>query len=152
MEDDTTEDIVDEGNGSGSDEGIYNWTISMQLNQKLSIISILLSHHLTWHCSSINKDLHRCDHKTVFVIVARLKLFRNDNKNNFVSKCCKFLANLCKSAEILNNFTTETRTKTILWAHAANFLQICANLQQYWNIAKSNDGSSIELINQSHGD
>ena len=66
----------------------------MQLNQKLSIISILLSHHLTWHCSSINKDLHRCDHKTVFVIVARLKLFGNDNKNNFVIISVQICANL----------------------------------------------------------
>ena len=68
----------------------------MQLNQKLSIISILLSHHLTWHCSSINKDLHRCDHKTVFVIVARLKLFRNDNKNNFVIISVQVCANVQK--------------------------------------------------------
>ena len=52
----------------------------------------------------------------------------------------------------LNNFTTETITKTILWANAANFLQICANLHKYWNIFMSNDSSSIELIDQSHGD
>jgi hypothetical protein len=44
----------------------------------------------------------------------------------------------------LNNFTRETITKTILRANAANFLQICANLQKYWNNAMSNDGSSIE--------
>ena len=25
-----------------------------------------LCHHLTWHCSSISEDLHRCDHKIVF--------------------------------------------------------------------------------------
>ena len=31
-------------------------------------------------------------------------------------------------------------------------LQIFANLQKYWNIAMSNDGSSIEMIDQSHGD
>jgi hypothetical protein len=34
-------------------------------------------------------------------IVSVIKLFRNNNKNNFASKCCKFLANLCKSSEIL---------------------------------------------------
>ena len=39
----------------------------------------------------------------------------------------------------MNNFTTETITKTILRANAANFLQICANLQKYWNNAMSND-------------
>ena len=33
--------------------------------------------------------------------ISVVKLFRNNNKNNFVSKCCKFLANLCKSSEIL---------------------------------------------------
>ena len=36
--------------------------------------------------------------------VTRLKLFRNNNKNNFVFKCCKFLANLCKSSEILKQY------------------------------------------------
>ena len=46
-------------------------------------------------------NLHRYEHKIVFVIVACLKLFRNNNKNNFAFKCCKFLANLCKSSEIL---------------------------------------------------
>jgi hypothetical protein len=51
-----------------------------------------------------------------------------------------------------NNFTTETITKTILRANAANFLQICANLQKCWNNAMSNEGSSIEIIDQSHGD
>ena len=48
-------------------------------------------------------------------------------------------------------FTTETITKTTLWANATNFLQICANLQKYWKIAMSNDGSSIEIIDHSHG-
>ena len=37
----------------------------------------------------------------LFFIVSVVKLFRNNNKNNFASKSCKFLANLCKSSEIL---------------------------------------------------
>ena len=53
-------------------------------------------------------------HKIVFVIVSVVKLFRNNNKNNF--------------------------------------LQICPNLQKYWNIAMSNDGSSIKIIDKFHGD
>ena len=48
----------------------------------------------------------------------------------------------------LNNYTTET----ILRSNAANFSQIFANFQKYWNIAMSNDGSSIKIIDQSHGD
>ena len=40
-------------------------------------------------------------HKIVFDVVSVVKLFRNNSKNNFASKCCKFLANLCKSSEIL---------------------------------------------------
>jgi hypothetical protein len=44
----------------------------------------------------------------------------------------------------LNNFNQQKITKTILRANAANFLQIGANLQKYWNNAMSNDGSSIE--------
>ena len=53
---------------------------------------------------------------------------------------------------IIKLFCTDMKikTKTILWANAANFLQICGNLQKYWNM--SNDGSSIEIIDQSHGD
>ena len=43
-------------------------------------------------------------------------------------------------------------TKTILRLYAANVLQICVNLQKYWNNAMSNDGLSIEIIDQSHGD
>ena len=39
--------------------------------------------------------------KIVFVIVSEQFYYRNNDKNNFVSKCCKFLANLCKSSEIL---------------------------------------------------
>jgi hypothetical protein len=33
-----------------------------------------------------------------------------------------------------------------------HMLQFCANLHKYWNNAMSNDGSSIEIIDQSHGD
>ena len=39
--------------------------------------------------------------KIVFVIVSEQFYYRNNNKNNFVSKFSKFLANLCKSSEIL---------------------------------------------------
>ena len=39
-----------------------------------------------------------CDHKIV------LHWYENQNKNNFVLKCCKFLANLCKSSKILEHY------------------------------------------------
>ena len=42
--------------------------------------------------------------------------------------------------------------KNHLRANAANFLQICVNLQKYWNIAMSNYGSIIKMIDQSHRD
>ena len=56
-----------------------------------------------WRFAQICKKLAAYAHKIVFVIVSVVKLFRNNNtgKNNFVSKCCKFLANVCKSSEIL---------------------------------------------------
>ena len=41
-------------------------------------------------------DLHRYELKIVFVIVARLKLFRNNNKNNFVIISVQICANLHK--------------------------------------------------------
>ena len=66
------------------------------------------SHHLTWHCSTISEDLHR-----------------------FARNLQHLSANLFLLL-FLNNFTTETIRKTILGANAANFLQICVNLQKYW--------------------
>ena len=36
--------------------------------------------------------------------VVRLKLFRINNKNNFVLKCCQFLANLCKTLELMEQY------------------------------------------------
>ena len=45
---------------------------------------------------------------------------------------------------------SETITKTILHSYAANFLQICVNLQKYWNNAMSNDGLIIENMDLSH--
>ena len=41
-------------------------------------------------------DLHRYDHKIVFVIVPCLKLFRNNNKNKFVITSVQICANLHK--------------------------------------------------------
>ena len=54
-----------------------------------------------WRFAQICKKFAAFALKIVFVIVSVVKLFRNNNKNNFSSKCCKFLANLCKSSEIL---------------------------------------------------
>ena len=60
-----------------------------------------LSHHLAWHCfwrfAQICKKVAWFAQKIIFVIVSVSKLFRNNSKNNFASKCCKFLANLQKS-------------------------------------------------------
>ena len=50
-----------------------------------------------WRFAQICTDLHRYDHKIVFVIVACLKLFRNNNKNNFASISVQICANLHKS-------------------------------------------------------
>ena len=49
--------------------------------------------HYFWKFTQICKKFFLL----LFLGVARLKLFRNNNKNNFVFICCKFLANLCKS-------------------------------------------------------
>ena len=69
----------------------------------------------------------------------------------FTQICTKFAAFARKIVLLLflNNFITETTTKTILRANAGNF---CANLQKYWNNTMSNDGSSIDIIDQFHGD
>ena len=96
----------------------YDLTKSFYIQLNLHETDLLfqyLSHHLTWQCSSISEDLHR---------FAR-------NLQHLLSKLFLLL--------FLNNFITETIAKTILWANAANFLQICANLKKYWKIAMSND-------------
>ena len=54
-----------------------------------------------WRFTQICKKFAAFARKIVFVIVSEQFYYRNNNKNNFVSKCCKFLANLCKSSEIL---------------------------------------------------
>ena len=66
--------------------------------------------HYFCRFAQICKKFAEFECKIVFVIVFRIilaaqlaKLFRNNNKNNFVSKCYKFLANLCKSSEILEH-------------------------------------------------
>ena len=75
--------------------------VQLNLNET-NLLFRYLSHHLTWHCSSISGDLHRfarnLQHLSVKLRIARLKLFRNNNKNNFALIWCKFLANLCKSS------------------------------------------------------
>ena len=59
------------------------------------------SHHLTSYCFRIYEDLHRFEHKIVFVIV--------------FEQFCNY---------------SETITKTIFCSNAADFLQICANLHK----------------------
>ena len=54
-----------------------------------------------WRSAQICKKFAAFARKIVFVIVSEQFYYRNNNKNNFSSKCCKFLANLCKSSEIL---------------------------------------------------
>ena len=54
-----------------------------------------------WRFTEICKKFAAFARKIVFVIVSEQFCYRNNNKNNFVSKCCKFLANLCKSSEIV---------------------------------------------------
>ena len=49
-----------------------------------------------------------------------LKLLRNNKKNNFALICCKFLANLCKSSEILeqchvNWWLKYRNSKSVSW-------------------------------------
>ena len=50
--------------------------------------------HLTWHSSSIFEDLQEVCR--IFVIFCVAKLFRNNDKNNFASKC--------KYSEILKQY------------------------------------------------
>ena len=53
-------------------------------------------------------------------------------------------------AIISEQFCYRSNNKTILWANAANFLQICVNLQKSWNNSMSNDGLIVENMDLSH--
>ena len=52
--------------------------------------------------------------------------------------------------ELHTSNCSETIRKTILRSYAANFLQICVNLQKYWNNTMSKDGLIIENMDLSH--
>ena len=54
-----------------------------------------------WRFAQICKKFAAFAHKIVFVIDSVVKLFRNNTENNFALIRCKFLANLCKSSEIV---------------------------------------------------
>ena len=56
-----------------------------------------------WRFTQICKKFAAVACKIVFVIVSEQFYYRSNNKNNFARKCCKFLANLCKSSEILEH-------------------------------------------------
>ena len=73
---------------------------------------------MTSYCFRIYEDLHRFEHKFVFVKIVS-------------EQDC---------SEII----------TILRSYAANFLQICANLQKSWNNMMSNDGLIIEYMDLSN--
>ena len=64
------------------------------------------------------------------------KLFRNNNKNNFALICCNFLANLCKSSEILKQYDVKW------WLNYRKYGSVSLNskynLKGWW---KRSDGS-----------
>ena len=78
---------------------IWDRSIYSIIKPKFDIIDILFQDF--WRFAQSCKKLAAFARKIVFVIVFEQFCYRNNNKNNFVSKCCKFLANLCKSSEIL---------------------------------------------------
>jgi hypothetical protein len=57
---------------------------------------------------------------------------------------CKIVFGSVSAVKLFRN-----KTKTILRANAANFLQICVNLQKYWKNVMSNDGMIIEYMDLS---
>ena len=95
----------------------------------------------------IYTDIHRSDHKIVFVIVWCLKLFKNNNKNNFAFICCKFLANLCKSSKILEHCHVKwwlkyRNNRSVSWRLSCNsserILQERPNAKKFWMLQITN--------------
>ena len=101
----------------------------VQLNlHETDLLFRYLSHHLTWHCFSISEDLQEI--------------------------CSIWMQNcFCYCSWTIFRRATrysETITKTILPSYAANFFQICANLQKSWNNMMSNDSLIIENMDLCH--
>ena len=69
----------------------------------------------------------------------------------FTQICKKFAAFAHKIVFVIvsEQFYYRNNNKNNFSSKCCKFL---ANLQKYWNIAMSNDASSIEIIDQSHGD
>ena len=81
-------------------------SFELQLNlHEIDPLFWYLSHHLVLICSIWTQNCFVIVSEEIpfwIILDARLaKLFRND-KNNFALICSKFIANLCKSYEILN--------------------------------------------------
>jgi hypothetical protein len=77
------------------------WDRSIYSKIKPSIDMTLFQYF--WRFTQICKKFAAFAGKIVFVIASEQFYYKNNNKNNFVRKCCNFLANLCKSSEILDH-------------------------------------------------
>ena len=62
--------------------------------------------------------------------VARLKLFRNNNKNNSALNFCKFLANLCKYLEVLEQCHVKW------WLNYWNNRAVSSRLSKLYRLSK----------------
>ena len=72
-------------------------------------------------------NLHRCDQKIVFVIVWPLKLFRNNNKNNFVITSVQICANLQKSwNNTMSNDGSIIKNMDLSHIHKGWVAKVCA--------------------------
>ena len=78
------------------------WNVYLQLNlHETNLLFRYLSHLLTWHCFRISEELQRFARNLQHMIA---KLFLLLFLNNFAIICCKFLANRCKSSDILKQY------------------------------------------------
>ena len=73
-----------------------------------------------------------------YIVPVFLKIYTN------LQEICSICSQNCFCYCFCSKIVQKQYTKTIL--------QICVNLQKYWNNVMSIDGSSIEIIDQSHGD
>ena len=121
----------------------------LQLNL-LDLLFRYLRNHLTQHCSSISEDLHRFARNLQYMN-AKLLFFlnnflqaspKNNNRNNFAVICCKkllnnnnnyafvyriFLANQCKSSDILEQchvkwWLNYSRVYLKIWVYSKQIL------------------------------
>ena len=100
-----------------------------------------------WRFIQICKKLAAFALKIVFVIVFEHLYYRNNNKNNFASKCCKFLANLCKSSAILKQYDVKCWLNYRIYGYVSHsHLAVTKQFEKLFTVPVPGSGRSKRIF------